>query len=177
MSDGEGTGMARGGEVPAFDDFVVARSPHLLRIAYLLTHEWQAAEDLLQTTLARAWSAWSRIDGEPEPYVRRVLVNAYVSSRRRRWQTELPHAEVPEPAVGGHADDVAERDLVWQALGRLPRRQRAVVVLRYFEDLTEAQIGDVLGISAGTVKSQAAKAIKHLRVDPTLTPHSATERS
>jgi RNA polymerase sigma-70 factor (sigma-E family) len=169
--------MAGACGAPAFDDFVVARSPHLLRVAYLLTHDWQAAEDLLQGALTRAWSAWSRIDGGPEPYVRRVLVNSYISSRRRRWRDEMPQETLPEQGLDGPADDVVDRDLVWQALGRLPRRQRAVVVLRYFEDLTEAQIADALGISAGTVKSQAAKALKQLRVDPTLAPQSITEGS
>ncbi len=162
--------------VPSFDEFVAARASRLLRVAFLLTRDWQSAEDLLQTALMKAWSAWSRVNDEPEPYVRRIIVNAYTSSWRRRWRGELAHSVVPEPAsLPSRVDEVAERDVVWQALGRLPRRQRAVVVLRYFEDLPEAQVADLLGITVGTVKSQTAKALRHLRVDPTLQP--ADERS
>ncbi len=114
-----------------FDDFVVARSPRLLRTAYLLTHDWALAEDLLQTALAKAWEAWRRIDGDPEPYVRRILVNTYASWRGRRWTGERPTAELPEPATATdpHAG-LDERDRLWQALRRLPRRQRTVLVLR-----------------------------------------------
>ncbi|SCE79766.1 RNA polymerase sigma-70 factor, sigma-E family [Micromonospora viridifaciens] len=154
-----------------FDDFVVTRSPRLLRTAFLLTRDWASAEDLLQTALARAWEAWRRIDGDPEPYVRRIIVNAYASSWRRRWRGELPTADLPETAV--EADPHAgldDRDGLWRALGRLPRRQRAVLVLRYFEDLSEVEIAEVLGCSVGTVKSQASRAVAKLRLDETLTP-------
>ncbi|MFE9956284.1 SigE family RNA polymerase sigma factor [Micromonospora sp. NPDC005299] len=154
-----------------FDDFVVTRSPRLLRTAFLLTRDWALAEDLLQTALARAWEAWRRIDGDPEPYVRRIIVNAYASSWRRRWRGELPAAELPEAVV--EADPHAgfdDRDRLWRALGRLPRRQRAVLVLRYFEDLSEVEIAEVLGCSVGTVKSQASRAVAKLRLDQTLAP-------
>ncbi|SNT64431.1 RNA polymerase sigma-70 factor, sigma-E family [Asanoa hainanensis] len=154
-----------------FEDFVVGRSPRLLRTAYLLTRDWALAEDLLQTALARAWEAWSRIDGDPEPYVRRIIVNTYASAWRRRWRGELPTADLPEPPGAadphGHLDD---RDSLWRALGRLPRRQRAVLVLRYFEDLSEAEIAEALGCSIGTVKSQASRAVAKLRLDETLAP-------
>jgi RNA polymerase sigma-70 factor (sigma-E family) len=163
-------------ETASFDDFVAARSAHLLRTAYLLTHDWSLAEDLLQTTLTKAWSSWRRITDEPEPYVRRILVNSFASGWRRKWRGEVPRERLPETASTGHADDVAERDLVWTALARLPRRQRAVVVLRYFEDLPEAQVADLLGISVGTVKSQTSKAFAHLRIDPTLSPQPIDER-
>ncbi|MFC0029710.1 SigE family RNA polymerase sigma factor [Micromonospora chaiyaphumensis] len=154
-----------------FDDFVVTRSPRLLRTAFLLTRDWALAEDLLQTALARAWEAWRRIDGDPEPYVRRIIVNAYASSWRRRWWGELPTADLPEATA--EADPHAgldDRDRLWRALGRLPRRQRAVLVLRYFEDLSEAEISEVLGCSVGTVKSQASRAVAKLRLDETLAP-------
>ncbi|WP_200216826.1 SigE family RNA polymerase sigma factor [Micromonospora coerulea] len=154
-----------------FDDFVVTRSPRLLRTAFLLTRDWALAEDLLQTALARAWEAWRRIDGDPEPYVRRIIVNAYASSSGRRWWGELPTADLPEAAA--EADPHAgldDRDRFWRALGRLPRRQRAVLVLRYFEDLSEIEISEVLGCSVGTVKSQASRAVAKLRLDETLTP-------
>lgn len=151
-----------------FDEFVAARSGALLRTAYLLTHDHALAEDLLQTALAKAWFAWSRIDGNPEPYVRKVLVNTFATWWRRRWNGELPTEELPErPAADPSGDSAGHQDL-WLALGRLPRRQRAVVVLRYFDDLTEREIADALGCSPGTVKSQASKALAKLRIDPSL---------
>jgi len=148
-----------------FDEFVAARSRALLRTAYLLTHDHALAEDLLQTALAKAWFAWRRIDGNPEPYVRRILVNTYASWWRRKWNGEHPTDELPERATA----DPAEPTDLWQAMERLPRRQRAVVVLRYFEDLTEAQTAELLGCSVGTVKSQCSKALAKLRIDPALT--------
>ena len=157
-----------------FDDFVRARGTHLLRVAYLLTHDRNHAEDLLQTALARSWSAWTRIDENPEPYVRRVLVNTYASWRGRRWHGELPSDELPEVARTAPQAGVDDRDEIWRALSRLPRQQRAVLVLRYFEDMTEAQIADALGISAGTVKSQAAKALAKMRGDETIWPAGFT---
>jgi RNA polymerase sigma-70 factor (sigma-E family) len=148
-----------------FDEFVAARSRSLLRTAYLLTHDHALAEDLLQTALAKAWFAWKRIDGEPEPYVRKILVNTYASWWRRRWNGEHPTEHLPERVL----EEVAEPTDLWTAMERLPRRMRAVLVLRYFEDLTEAQTAEVLGCSVGTVKSQASKALAKLRIDPALT--------
>ncbi|WP_245601958.1 SigE family RNA polymerase sigma factor [Hamadaea tsunoensis] len=148
-----------------FEDFVATRSPRLLRTAFLLTHDWALAEDLLQTALVRAWGAWKRIDADPEPYVRAILVNTYATWWRRRWRNERPTETLPEAAVADRTAQVDTRDQVWQALGRLPRRQRAVLVLRYFEELSEAEIAETLGVSLGTVKSQAARALAKLRVD------------
>jgi RNA polymerase sigma-70 factor (sigma-E family) len=153
-----------------FAEFVTVRSPRLLRTAYLLTHDWAAAEDLLQTALVKAWSAWRRLDGDPEPYVRRILVNTYSSWWQRRWRGEQATGEVPESTLDDPHATVDERDRVWRALLRLPRRQRAVVVLRYFEDLPEVEIAELLGVSAGTVKSQAAKGLAKLRLDASLQP-------
>jgi RNA polymerase sigma-70 factor (sigma-E family) len=150
----------------SFDEFVAARSRALLRTAYLLTHDHALAEDLLQTALAKAWFAWRRIEGAPEPYVRKILVNTYASWWRRKWNGEQPTEQLPEHAV---PDDTEPTDL-WTAMERLPRRMRAVVVLRYFEDLTEAQTAEVLGCSVGTVKSQSSKALAKLRIDPALAP-------
>jgi RNA polymerase sigma-70 factor (sigma-E family) len=150
----------------SFDAFVLARSRKLLRTAYLLTQDHALAEDLVQTALAKAWFAWSRIEGgDPEPYVRKVMVNTYASWWRRRWNGEHPTEELPENAVHDSPDD---RTDVWTALQRLPRRQRAVVVLRYYEDLSEAETARVLGCSPGTVKSQTSKAFAKLRLDPAL---------
>ena len=147
-----------------FDEFVVARSPALLRTAYLLTRDQQLAEDLLQTALTKAWFAWQRIDGDPEPYVRRILVTSSVSWWRKRWTHETPTDRVPERA----ADEPADVHDLMLALGRLPRRQRAVVVLRYVEDRTEADTAALMRCSVGTVKSQCAKALKKLREDVAL---------
>ncbi|MBB6564802.1 SigE family RNA polymerase sigma factor [Kribbella sandramycini] len=149
-----------------FDAFVDSRSSALLRTAYLLTRDHALAEDLCQTALAKAWFAWSRIEGEnPEPYVRRILMNTYTSWWRRRWNNEIPSAELPDTGASTSAEDGQD---LWAALGRLPRRQRAVLVLRYYEDLTETETAQLLGVSVGTVKSQASKALAKLRLDPAL---------
>ena len=137
-----------------FDDFVVARSPALLRTAYLLMHDEDLAEDLVQTTLTKVWFAWGRIDGDPEPYVRRALVTTSVSWWRRRWTRELPTADLPERPAPAAADGPLDGQDLWEAISHLPRRQRAVVVLRYLEDHTLAETADLLGCSVGTVKSQ-----------------------
>ena len=171
--------MGSGGVVAEralFEDFVVQRSPRLLRLCFLLTRDHAAAEDLLQVALAEAWLAWTRLDDDPEAYVRRIVVHEFTSARRRRRRRrgELPAALAPEPRpVGGQGTEdptpaVDERDRLWAALGRLPRRRRAVVVLRFYEDLSEQQTARALGISIGTVRSQAGKAFGALRLDPDL---------
>lgn len=163
------TGPTPGGPLTdrvEFDAFVDARSGALLRTAYLLTGDHGLAEDLLQTALTKAWFAWDRIQTAPEAYVRRILVNTYASWWRRKWNGEQATAELPEAGADGPDAD-ASHDL-WLAMGRLPRRQRAVVVLRYFDDLSEQQTATLLGCSVGTVKSQASKALAKLRIDPAL---------
>ena len=157
-----------------FEEFVAARSPRLLRVCYLLTRDWASAEDLLQTSLAKAWFAWDRVAEEPEAYVRAVIANTFASWWRRRWRGEVPTANLPDlshrlrVAAPDPMRDVDDRDELWAALGRLPRRQRAVVVLRFFADLTERHTADALGISVGTVKSQTSRALATLRIDPVL---------
>ena len=153
---------------PEFAEFVAARSPALLRTAYLLTGDWAAGEDLLQTTLEQCWRRWGRLTGNPEAYVRQAMLRTFLSWRRRRWTGEVPTQELPEVGVDDATEAVDDRDRVWQALLRLPRRQRAVVVLRYFDDLSESETAHARGISVGTVKSQASKALASLRVDETL---------
>jgi len=153
-----------------FDAFVVARSPALLRTAYLLVQDEGLAEDLLQTALTKSWFAWKRIAGEPEAYVRRVLVTTSASWWRRRWTRETPTADLPERLALAAPDGPMDRQDLWDAIGRLPRRQRAVVVLRYLEDRTEAETATLLGCSVGTVKSQCSKALAKLRVDAALVP-------
>ena len=147
-------------EADDFAEFVAARSGALLRTAYLLTGDHHEAEDLVQTALIKVVPRWGRLR-EPEPYVRRVLVNESISRwRRRRWrETSVP--EVRDRTITGH--DVDEQLVLRQALARLAPKQRAVVVLRYFDDLTEAQTAGVLGISVGTVKSQSRDALARLR--------------
>lgn len=145
-----------------FHAFVVARTPALSRTAYLLTGDAHLAEDLVQTALFKAARAWDRIQGHPEPYVRRILYTQNVSwwrSRRQVPETALQEYDGPAPAA-----DTDLRLTLEQALARLTTRQRTVLVLRYFEDLTEVQTADVLGIGAGTVKSIARQALGRLRV-------------
>lgn len=144
-----------------FDEFVTGRSPALLRTAVLLLGDRHEAEDLLQTALLRVARHWSRALANPEAYTRRVLVNlAYDHSRRRQRKPEsLGH--VPEHAViDEHRDD---RDALVRVLRDLPERQRATVVLRFWEDLSVAETADLLGCSEGTVKSTTSKALAHLR--------------
>jgi RNA polymerase sigma-70 factor (sigma-E family) len=150
-----------------FRDFVAARGQALLRTAYLLTGDRQLAEDLVQAALEKVYPRWGtiRVAAAAEAYVRQVMYREQVSLWRRRRVPEVLTLAVPEPRRAG--DDgherVADRMVLRQALLQLGRRQRAVVVLRYFEDLTEQQVADVLGISVGTVKSQSHKALAHLR--------------
>jgi RNA polymerase sigma-70 factor (sigma-E family) len=150
-----------------FDGFVVGRSPALLRSAYLLVQDEGLAEDLLQTALTKAWFAWKRIE-EPEAYVRRIMVTTSASWWRRRWHRETPTDE-PEPqAATARSDEPANAQDLWVAIGHLPPRQRAVVVLRYLEDRTETETASLMGCSVGTVKSQCAKALIKLRSDGAL---------
>jgi len=151
-----------------FEEFVDACAARLLVTAGLLTRDRHRAEDLLQTTLLKTWSAWSRIDTHPEAYARRTMVNTYTAWWRRRWNAEQPSDTVPERPVED-GDPAVHLDLR-RAIDRLPRRQRAVVVLRWFEDLTEAQVAEVMGCSVGTVKSQASRALRKLGVDAALAP-------
>ena len=155
-----------------FDAFVVARSPGLLRTAYLLMGDQQRAEDLLQTALTKAWFAWRRIEWEPEAYVRRIMATTSASWWRRRWIGETPTSDLPETDAPPESELAAERNDLWLALRHLPPRQRAVVVLRYLEDRSEAETAQLLDCSPGTVKSQAAKALAKLRVDPALSAPS-----
>jgi RNA polymerase sigma-70 factor (sigma-E family) len=144
-----------------FEAFVAARYVALLRTAYLLTGHHQDAEDLLQQTLVKAVGAWRRIEGDPEPYVRTILVRQNVSRwRHRRWR-ELSADVLPEGQVV--AEGVEDRLALHRALGVLAPRQRAVIVLRYYEDLTEAETARALGVAVGTVKSQARDALRRLR--------------
>ena len=158
-----------------FDRFVVTRSQALLRTAYLLVQDEALAEDLLQTALTKAWFAWDRIAGAPEPYVRRILVTTSASWWRRKWTRETPTPDFAERPTSG-PDGRADWQDLWDAIGHLPRRQKAVVVLRYLEDRTEAETAQLLGCSVGTVKSQCAKALAKLRIDDAVAPASQEGR-
>ncbi|WP_229076682.1 SigE family RNA polymerase sigma factor [Actinoplanes sp. DH11] len=149
-----------------FTAFVVDRGPALVRVAYALTGDQQTAEDLVQVALAKAYARWSRISGDPEPYVRRILYNDRVSFwRRQSRRRELLMADLPDHGGhGGHDHDTALRLALRQALLTLPPRQRAVLVLRYLEDRSVEETAAVLGCRPGTVASQAARALAKLRV-------------
>ena len=147
----------------AFDDFVRTRSGALLRTAYLLTHDHQLAEDLLQTALFKAAKSWERIEGAPEPYVRRILYTENISWwRRRRHHVETSPAPGDNEARPG--PDVELHVTLELALDQLTPKQRTVLVLRYYEDLTEAETARVLHIGLGTVKSTHRQALSRLRV-------------
>ncbi|HWL36940.1 MAG TPA: SigE family RNA polymerase sigma factor [Frankiaceae bacterium] len=149
----------------AFRDFVVGRSPSYLRTAYLLTGDWGHAEDLLQTSLAKVYRQWARLaDRENlDAYVRRVMVNTQTSRWRRAWRAERPTASVPDSAAPDAVGASDDRDRLRRALLTLPARQRAVVVLRHYEDMSEADVATTLGCSVGTVKSQCARGLARLR--------------
>jgi RNA polymerase sigma-70 factor (sigma-E family) len=152
----------------SFEDFVRARADSLLRTALLTGQRRAEAEDLVQVALERAYRHWPRICGAegPERYVRRILASASADRWRRlgrRPEQALPAAG-PGPVVADRTGEIADRDYLLRALAGLPPRQRAVLVLRYFDDLSEAETAQMLGCSVGTVKSQAARGLARLRV-------------
>lgn len=156
-----------------FTAYVRTKGPTLLRTARSLTPNPSDAEDLLQTALTKTYLAWDRIDDHRavDGYVRRTLVNTRTSQWRKRKVDEFSTDEVPEPAATGGPDlteQQAQRDALLRAVGRLPPRQRAMVVLRYYEDMSEVQTAEVLGVSVGTVKSAVSRALGKLRDDPEL---------
>jgi RNA polymerase sigma-70 factor (sigma-E family) len=150
-----------------FRAYVAARSGALLGTATLLTGDRALPEDLVQTALARTYLAWGRIRRREavDAYCRRVLVTTYSTWWRRRWRGEVPTERLPERSGADPYGQVDEGVLVRAALARLPRRMRAVVVLRYWDDLPETAVAELLGCSVGTVKSQASRALAKLRAD------------
>ncbi|WP_229376825.1 SigE family RNA polymerase sigma factor [Streptomyces spirodelae] len=162
-----------GGQPLTFTSYVQARGPVLLRTARSLTANPSDAEDLLQTALTKTYLAWERIEDHRalDGYVRRALVNTRTSQWRRRKVDEFSCEELPEPdplPAPDPAEQQAVRDAMWRAVLKLPARQRAMVVLRYYEDLSEIQTAEVLGVSVGTVKSAVSRALAKLREDPQL---------
>jgi RNA polymerase sigma-70 factor (sigma-E family) len=155
-------------EPDGFREYVSARQRTLLRSAWLLTGDWASAEDIVQVALMKVWPRWSHIiaTGDPDGYVRRAVLTTFLSARRRRWTGEYATAELPEYVAPGDAYAAVEhRDQLVRALRRLGRRQRAVLVLRYVEDLTDAQVADLMGCSVATVRSQASRALAAIRAE------------
>ena len=149
----------------AFSDFVATHSAALMRLAYLLTGRRSDAEDAVQNSLLKVYLAWSRIERVEaiEAYARKTLVREVSTVRRGPLRRLFVTDRVPETAVVCEADAVETKDVLHAALLQLPARQRAVIVLRYFGDLTEQQTADVLGVRVGTVKQHAARGLARLR--------------
>lgn len=162
-----------------FDEYVVTRSGALLRLAYLLTGDGHRAEDLVQDTLERLCRRWSRMThvADPHAYARKILLNQHLTWRRKRVSRELVVADLPERTARDETEAIGVRHLLWQRIGTLPPRQRAVVVLRYYEDLADADIAEALGISSVTVRSTALRALAKLRSHPDLMSTALAEES
>jgi len=153
-----------------FSEYVAARWPSLVRSAVLLGCTHAEAEDLVQTALERCLMKWGRVQAadDRDAYVHRVLINIFLSGRRRRWTGEQPTATLPEQAGSDHTTSIDDADAVMRALDRLPSDQRTAVVLRYYAHLSEQQMASVLDVAAGTVKSRLSRAVKTLAQDPDL---------
>ncbi|WP_245596473.1 SigE family RNA polymerase sigma factor [Nocardioides alkalitolerans] len=156
----------RRGRDEEFADYMAARQASLLRTAYLLCGDRHTAEDLVQTSLAKLYLAWDKVEARSsvDGYVRRILVNEHNSLWRRAWKRKESATDAV-PEVDHHLDayDDGTSARLWSFVQTLPRKQRAVIVLRYYEGLSEAEIAETLGVSAGTVKSQASRALAALR--------------
>jgi RNA polymerase sigma-70 factor (sigma-E family) len=156
-------------EQQSFEEYARARAPELIRFAFLLTADWALAQDLVQEALITTHLKWSRIAGmeHPDAYVRRVLTRRFLSWRRKRSSSETPAGldldTLQRRRGGDAAEEVASDDLVWQVLSQLPRRQRAVLVLRYYDDLPDDRIADLLGCATSTVRVHAARGVATLR--------------
>lgn len=149
-----------------FEEYASARGRDLVRLGFTVSGDYQRAEDLAQIALMQAFRKWRRVQraDDPHSYVRRILVNAYLSMTRRRSFTEAPSAEldtdrtVPDPAI-----EIVASDGLWRALGTLSPRERVVLVLRYYQDMDDRTIADVLDIKPSTVRSTASRALASLR--------------
>ena len=166
----------RQAELEEFAEFVAASQRRMVRLADLLTGDRGRAEDLAQEGYAKAYAVWGRIRaGDPAAYVRRCILNANTDWWRRRTWREQSHSFVPDlPDRTDMAGDFAARHVVLQALARLTARERTVLALRFYLDLTESQIAGELGIATGTVKSTAARALSKLRADAELRAEAAS---
>lgn len=151
-----------------YEEFADSRLPALLRYAVMLTGDQHTAEDLVQDTMVRVQLKWRRVQsaGSPESYVRRMLTNLFVDLHRGSWLRRVllrPEPDVRWAAPHDHAQDSADRDQMWELLATLPRRQRAALVLRFYEDLPDADIAEILGCAVGTVRSSISRALTTLR--------------
>ena len=172
--DREGQTVAESGAEPrdAFPVFVAQRWTSLVRFGYLLTGDWAASEDLVQTALERSWRRWDHVHSQrPEQYVKAAMANQMRSCWRSPRPDPLSLADLPEAAsgsapTGDHSVDHALREVIWTELLRLPPRMRAIVVLRVWEDPSEAETTALLGVSTGSVKSQMSRAMTRLRAQP-----------
>ena len=153
-----------------FSEYVAARWPTLVRSAVLLGCNHPEAEDVVQAALERCLLKWGKVRAadDRDAYVHRILINTFLSARRRRWHGERPSAVLPEYAGLDQTTGVDDTDAVTRALDRLPGDQRTAVVLRYYAHLSEQQMASVLGVPAGTVKSRLSRAVKALAQDPDL---------
>jgi RNA polymerase sigma-70 factor (sigma-E family) len=152
-----------------FEEFAATRLPALLNFAAVLAGDRAIAEDLAQDVMIRAYSRWDRIGGldQPELYVRKMILNEFLSWRRRSWRL-IPVGDAGAgrgSASPDHAQEYSERDALLSELGKLPRRQRAVLVLRYYEDRPDAEIAELLGCAPGTVRGYASRALAALRIE------------
>ncbi|MBQ1076168.1 SigE family RNA polymerase sigma factor [Micromonospora sp. C31] len=152
-------------DIEGYREYVGARLEPLRRTAYLLCGDWHTADDLVSTALVRLLRHWRRVSrmDSPDAYVRRILLRVWLDERRRPWRREAAWAEVPDATVGCATDGVADRLTILALLAELPPRRRAVLVLRYFCDLSVEETARELGCATGTVKSQSARAIEALR--------------
>jgi RNA polymerase sigma-70 factor (sigma-E family) len=153
------------GDVSAFAEFVAARSPALFRTAYVVTGDHHLAQDVLQEALVKVYVAWPRLRDttKAEAYVRRTIVTTAISWRRRRSFHEPPVERVPDALNPDETERLATHDVLWENVCRLPPRQRVALVLRYYEDLSEAETAELMRCSVGTVKSQVSVALSKLR--------------
>ena len=166
-----------GSDEDAFRAFALSRRPALRRTAFLLCGDWHQADDLVQTSLVKLYVAWPRVrtSGPPDAYAHRTLVRCFLDERRRPWRRESPVDTIAESATAVWADD--EQADLGSALARLPRRQRATLLLRFWLDMSVTQTAEALGCSEGTVKSQTARALATLRNllgDPALLTEDST---
>jgi RNA polymerase sigma-70 factor (sigma-E family) len=162
----------------AFIDFVRRRGDHHLRTAVLLTGDWHAAEDLMQSCLAKLYRVWHRLDtgSEPDAYLRRILINTHRTWWRTRWRREIPRADLPDLPAPGDMDDAGAAQDVRSALAKLPKRQRTALVLRFFDDLSEAEVAELMGCSVGTVKTHTHRGLQAMRrLIPPEAPVNRTE--
>jgi RNA polymerase sigma-70 factor (sigma-E family) len=158
-----------------FEEFATARTPALLRYATVLTCDRHLAEDILQEVLVRTYRKWKRIEvlDSPETYVRRMITNQFLSWRRRKASTDVPQSPEVMRQLGLSVTDPArqydERDALLTDIAQLPKRQRAVLVLRYFCDLPDEEIAEIMGCGTVTVRSHVSRALATLRITPSIT--------